>query len=130
MSKYKLIRQDFTYRKSNISLNNSLYSNKKTKPVKHFLLYFSLLRDKVLCRPGCRHRSSCRPRYQKVHCQEMTDKETKKKRWQSIKEEWYSHVHLSLKTLDLIIGIGIAALVITVILMILEAAGIFYLFGK
>ena len=60
----------------------------------------------------------------------MTDKETKKKRWQSIKEEWYSLVHLSLKTLDLIIGIGIAALVITVILMILEAAGIFYLFGK
>ena len=60
----------------------------------------------------------------------MTDKETKKKRWQSIKEEWSSHVHLSLKTLDLIIGIGIAALVITVILMILEAAGIFYLFGK
>ena len=60
----------------------------------------------------------------------MTDKETKKKRWQSIKEEWYIHVHLSLKTLDLIIGIGIAALVITVILMILEAAGIFYLFGK
>ena len=60
----------------------------------------------------------------------MTDKETKKKRWRSIKEEWYSHVHLSLKTLDLIIGIGIAALLITVILMILEAAGIFYLFGK
>ena len=60
----------------------------------------------------------------------MTDKETKKKRWQGIKEEWYSQVHLSLKTLDLIIGIGIAALVITVILMILEAAGIFYLFGK
>ena len=60
----------------------------------------------------------------------MTDKETKKKRWQSIKEEWYSHAHLPLKTLDLIIGIGIAALLITVILMILEAAGIFYLFGK
>lgn len=31
MSKYKLIRQDFTYRKNNISLNNSLYSNKKNK---------------------------------------------------------------------------------------------------
>ena len=37
---------------------------------------------------------------------------------------------LGMKTLDLIIGIGIAAFVITVILMILEAAGVFYLFGK
>ena len=60
----------------------------------------------------------------------MTNKEKKKRKWQSIKEEWYSNVHISLRTLDWIIGIGIAVLVITVILIILEAAGVFYLFGK
>ena len=60
----------------------------------------------------------------------MTDKEKKKKRWQSIKEEWYSHVHLSLKTIDWIIGIGFFILAIVVILIILEATGVFYLFGK
>lgn len=59
----------------------------------------------------------------------MTDKE-KKKKWQSIKEEWYSHVHLSLKTLDWIIGIGVFVLILVTVLIILEANGIFYLFGK
>ena len=58
----------------------------------------------------------------------MSDK-SKKKRWQSIKEDWYSHLKINLRTLDWIIGIGIV-LVIVVILIILEAAGIFYLFGK
>ena len=60
----------------------------------------------------------------------MTDKEKKKKRWQSIKEGWYSHVHVSLKTLDWIIGIGVFVLIIVVVLIILEANGIFYLFSK
>ena len=59
----------------------------------------------------------------------MTGKE-KKKKWQSIKEEWYSHVHLSLKTLDWIIGIGVFVLILVTVLIILEAKGIFYLFGK
>lgn len=58
------------------------------------------------------------------------DKKEKKKRWQSIKESWYSNVHVSLKTLDWIIGIGISVLVIVLILIILEATGTFYLFGK
>ena len=60
----------------------------------------------------------------------MTDKEKKKKRWQSIKEGWYSHVHVSLKTLDWIIGIGVFVLIVVVVLIILEANGLFYLFGK
>ena len=59
----------------------------------------------------------------------MTGKE-KKKKWQSIKEEWYSHVHLSLNTLDWIIGIGVFVLILVTVLIILEANGIFYLFGK
>ena len=59
----------------------------------------------------------------------MTGKE-KKKKWQRIKEEWYSHVHLSLKTLDWIIGIGVFVLILVTVLIILEANGIFYLFGK
>ena len=59
----------------------------------------------------------------------MTNKE-KKKKWQSIKEEWYSHVHLSLKTLDWIIGFGVFVLILVTVLIILEANGIFYLFGK
>lgn len=53
-----------------------------------------------------------------------------KKKWQAIKEEWYSHLKVSKRTLDWIIGIGIALLVIVVVLIALEANGIFYLFGK
>ena len=60
----------------------------------------------------------------------MTNKEKKKKIWQNIKEGLYSHVHVSLKTLDWIIGIGVFVLIIVVVLIILEANGIFYLFGK
>ncbi len=56
------------------------------------------------------------------------DKETKKKRWQSIKESWYEKINVSLKTLDWIIGIAIAVLAVTVVLIVLEATGTFYLF--
>ena len=59
----------------------------------------------------------------------MSDK-SKKKRWQSIKEDWYSHLKINLSTLEWIIGMGIAVMVIVDILIILEAAGVFYLFGK
>ncbi|MGN1164051.1 MAG: hypothetical protein ACI4S4_04490 [Candidatus Ornithospirochaeta sp.] len=57
------------------------------------------------------------------------DKETKKKRWQSVKESWYSNIKVSLRTLDWIIGIGVAVLLVTVVLIVLEATGKFYLFG-
>lgn len=53
-----------------------------------------------------------------------------KKRWQAIKEEWYSHLNISKKALNWIIGIGIALLIIVFVLIVLEAAGIFYLFGR
>lgn len=56
------------------------------------------------------------------------EKEKKKKRWQEIKEGWYSHVHLSLKTLDWIIGIGLFLLLVVVVLIVLEATGTFTLF--
>ena len=56
------------------------------------------------------------------------DKETKKKRWKSIKEGWYEKINVSLKTLDWIIGIAIAVLAVTVVLIVLEATGTFYLF--
>lgn len=61
----------------------------------------------------------------------MKDKNQKpKSRWQQTKEGWYEKVPLSVKQLDVIIWLGIAVLVAVVVLVVLEANGIFYLFGK
>ena len=43
------------------------------------------------------------------------------------KESWYDHVHVSVKTMDIIIWIVSGLLVITFILIILEATGVFKL---
>lgn len=59
----------------------------------------------------------------------MENKQKKKKRWQEVKEGWYSHIKVSLRTLDIIIGVGIAVLAIVFVLIALEATGTFYLFG-
>ncbi len=45
--------------------------------------------------------------------------------WQAQKEEWYSHLNISVKQLDAIIGLGIAGLIIVFIMIGLDAAGIF-----
>ena len=44
--------------------------------------------------------------------------------WQRTKESWYDKVPLSLKQLDIIIGVAVAALVVVVILIALDAGGI------
>ncbi|MBR2661773.1 MAG: hypothetical protein IKE15_10310 [Clostridia bacterium] len=43
------------------------------------------------------------------------------------KESWYDHIHVSVKTMDRIIWVISGLLVIVVILIILEATGIFKL---
>ena len=43
------------------------------------------------------------------------------------KESWYDHIHVSVKTMDVIIWIVSGLLVIVFILIILEATGIFKL---
>ena len=43
------------------------------------------------------------------------------------KESWYDHIHVSVKTMDKVIWVVSALLVIVVILIILEATGVFKL---
>ena len=43
------------------------------------------------------------------------------------KESWYDHIHVSVKTMDKVIGIISLLLIIVVILIVLEATGVFRL---
>ena len=45
--------------------------------------------------------------------------------WQQTKEGWYDKIPLTVKQLDWIIGLGLAGLVITFIIIGLDAAGVF-----
>lgn len=54
----------------------------------------------------------------------MADREKPKSLWQQNKEAMYDKVHLSVRQLDIIIGLGIAGLVVVFILIGLDAAGI------
>lgn len=46
---------------------------------------------------------------------------------QNKKESWYDRIHVSVKTMDWVIGIVSGLLVIVIILIILEATGVFKL---
>ena len=48
-----------------------------------------------------------------------------KSNWQMTKESWYDKIPLTVKQLDIIIGCGIAGLVITFILIAMDAMGVF-----
>ena len=48
-----------------------------------------------------------------------------KSMWQITKESWYDKINLSVKQLDIIIGCGIAGLILTFICIALDAMGIF-----
>ena len=48
-----------------------------------------------------------------------------KSNWQITKESWYDKIPLTVKQLDIIIGCGIAGLVITFIVIALDAMGVF-----
>ena len=49
--------------------------------------------------------------------------------WQQQKESWYDKIPLSLKQLDIIIGVCLTLLALTFIAICLDAMGIFHLFG-
>ena len=53
------------------------------------------------------------------------EEQSSKTLWQQTKESWYDKVNLSVKQLDIIIGCGIAGLVLTFICIALDAMGIF-----
>ena len=56
---------------------------------------------------------------------ENTQQEEKiKPAWQMQKESWYDHLNITVKQLDIIIGVGIAALIVVFILIGLDAADI------
>lgn len=52
-----------------------------------------------------------------------------KSSWQATKESWYDKVPLTLKQLDIIVGICFTLLALTFVAIILEALGIWSLFG-
>ena len=45
--------------------------------------------------------------------------------WQQTKESWYDKVTLSVKQLDIIIACGIGGLILTAIIIALDAMGVF-----
>lgn len=49
--------------------------------------------------------------------------------WQLQKESWYDKIPLTLKQLDIIIGICLTLLALTFIAIALDALGIFNIFG-
>ena len=51
--------------------------------------------------------------------------EPPKSMWQQTKESWYDKINLSVKQLDIIIGCGIAGLILTFICIDLDAMGVF-----
>ena len=51
--------------------------------------------------------------------------EPPKSMWQQAKESWYDKINLSVKQLDIIIGCGIAGLILTFICIALDAIGVF-----
>ena len=57
------------------------------------------------------------------------EKTEEKTAWQTTKEGWYDKVPLTVRQLDIIIGVSLAALVIVFVLIFLDAWDIFHLFG-
>ena len=52
------------------------------------------------------------------------------RQWQLQKENWYDRVPLNQKQLDIIIGVCLVLLVLTFVLIYLDAKDIFHLFGR
>lgn len=59
--------------------------------------------------------------------QTETTEETKpaKPAWQATKESWYDHLNVTVKQLDIVIGVASALLVLVFILIILQGLHIF-----
>ena len=67
------------------------------------------------------------PEEERTPAEEVTPEEEVpvKSNWQMTKESWYDKIPLTVKQLDIIIGCGIAGLVITFILIAMDAMGVF-----
>lgn len=57
------------------------------------------------------------------------EEEKAKTPWQLQKESWYDKIPLTLKQLDIIIGVCLTLLVLTFVAIVLDALGIFNIFG-
>ena len=53
------------------------------------------------------------------------EEQSAKSLWQQTKESWYDKVNLTVKQLDIIIACGICGLIITAIVIALDAMGVF-----
>ena len=53
------------------------------------------------------------------------EEQSAKSLWQQTKESWYDKVPLTVKQLDIIIACGIGGLIITAIVIALDAMGVF-----
>lgn len=62
--------------------------------------------------------------------EETVKEEQLKSQWQLQKENWYDRVPLNQKQLDIIIGVCLVLLVLTFVLIYLDAKDIFHLFGR
>ena len=62
--------------------------------------------------------------------EETAKEEQLKSQWQLQKENWYYRVPLNQKQLDIIIGVCLVLLVLTFVLIYLDAKDIFHLFGR
>lgn len=62
--------------------------------------------------------------------EERAKEEQLKSQWQLQKENWYDRVPLNQKQLDIIIGVCLVLLVLTFVLIYLDAKDIFHLFGR
>lgn len=62
--------------------------------------------------------------------EETAKEEQLKSQWQLQKENWYDRVPLNQKQLDIIIGVCLVLLVLTFVLIYLDAKDIFHLFGR
>ncbi len=62
--------------------------------------------------------------------EEKAKEEQLKSQWQLQKENWYDRVPLNQKQLDIIIGVCLVLLVLTFVLIYLDAKDIFHLFGR
>ena len=59
-------------------------------------------------------------------CEEYEDADVElKPTWQLVKESWYSQLNVSVKQLDISIALGIAGLIVTAVVIGLDAAGVF-----
>lgn len=52
-------------------------------------------------------------------------KQPPKSQWQQTKENWYDKIDLTVRQLDIIIGLGIGGLILTAIAIALDAMGVF-----